>query len=246
MGSMDGRDGIVEPVEEALSTIRAGRILDVATGSAGFITFLLDNIRDFSEIIGIDLNQRPLETARNAFLRDNIRFLRMDASHMEFPADYFDTVCISNSLHHIDDLSGVLSEMTRVCKPGGQIIICEMYRDGQKETQQTHVDLHHWWAAVDTAEGILHHETYTRQDIVAITQGLGLQSLKYFDLKDLETDPKDPELIRELDGIIENYQLRAKALERGIELQLRGETLHQRLHQVGFHSATSLFVIGKK
>ena len=46
---MDGRDGFVEPIEEALSTICAGRILDVATGSGGFITFLLDNIQDFTD-----------------------------------------------------------------------------------------------------------------------------------------------------------------------------------------------------
>jgi SAM-dependent methyltransferase len=243
---MDGRDGFVEPVEDALSAICAGRILDVATGSGGFITFLLDNIHDYTEITGIDLYPRPLEAARSTFLRENIRFLRMDASHIAFPVSYFDTVCISNSLHHLDDLSGVLSEMMRVCKPGGQIIICEMYRDGQKETQQTHVDLHHWWAAVDTAVGLVHHETYTRQDIVAIAEGIGLQSLKFFDLNDLETNSKDPQLIRELDGIIESYQLRAKGLERGIELRLRGETLRQRLHQVGFHSASSLFVIGKK
>ena len=64
--------------------------------------------------------------------------------------------------------------MGRVCKPGGQFIISEMYRDGQTETQQTHVALHHWWAAVDTAEGILHHETYTRQELVEITEKIGL------------------------------------------------------------------------
>lgn len=48
---MDGRNGYFEPVEEALSKICAGRILDVAAGSVGFITFLLDNLHDFTEII---------------------------------------------------------------------------------------------------------------------------------------------------------------------------------------------------
>ena len=79
-----------------------------------------------------------------------------------------------------------------MCKPGGQIIICEMYRDGQTDAQQTHVALHHWWAAVDTAEGILHHETYTRQEIVAITEGMSLQSLKYYALKSTGYKPKGP------------------------------------------------------
>ncbi len=243
---MDGRTGFDDPVEEVLSTICAGRILDVATGSGGFITFLLDNIRDFTEITGIDLNQRPLDAARKAFVRDNIHFLQMDASRMEFPDNQFDTVCIANSLHHMRDLSSVLSEMRRVCKPGGQFIMCEMYRDGQTDAQQTHVALHHWWAAVDTAEGVHHHETYTRDDIVAITERMGLQTQEYYDLKDLETNPKDSELIQELDDIIDRYLDRAMRLDGGSELQQRGEALRQRLHQVGFHGATSLFVIGKK
>jgi ubiquinone/menaquinone biosynthesis C-methylase UbiE len=246
MDSMDGRSGFDDPVEEVLNTICGGRILDVATGSGGFLTFLLDNIRDFTEITGIDLNQHSLDAARKAFVRDNIHFLQMDASRMEFPDDHFDTVCIANSLHHMADLPGVLSEMRRVCKPGGQFIISEMYRDGQTDTQQTHVALHHWWAAVDTAEGILHHETYTRIDIVAITERMGLKSQESYDLKDLETNPKDPELIQELDGIIDRYSERAMRLDGGPELQQRGEALRQRLHQVGLHGATSLFVIGKK
>ncbi len=243
---MDGRDDFIEPIEEALSTICAGSILDVATGSGGFIAFLLDNIRDFRDITGIDINQRPLEAARNAFLRDNIHFIQMDASRMEFPDAHFDTVCIANSLHHFEDLPSVLAEMKRVCKPLGQFIICEMYCDGQTDAQQTHVALHHWWAAVDTAEGILHHETYTRQEIVSIIERMGLRSQEYYDLKDLETNPKDSELIQELDGIIDRYIERSRRLAGGDELQQRGEALRQRLHQVGFHGATSLFVISKK
>jgi SAM-dependent methyltransferase len=243
---MDGRTEFDEPVEEALSRIYAGQILDVATGSGGFITFLLDNIGDFSEITGIDSSLRPLDAARNAFLRDNIHFLQMDAARMKFPDQYFDTVCISNSLHHMEDLPAVLNEMGRVCKPGGQFIISEMYRDGQTETQQTHVALHHWWAAVDTAEGIHHRETYTRRELVEITDKISLKSPSYFDLKDLDANPKDAQLIHELDGIIDRYIQRLKGIGGGVELLQRGETLRQRVHQVGFHGATSLLVIGKK
>ena len=43
----------------------------------------------------------------------------------------------------------------------------------------------------------------------------GLQSLEYFDLKDLEANPKDPELIQELDGIIDRYIQRASGLDGG-------------------------------
>ena len=242
---MDGLTGTVDPVEEALGKIYAGKLLDVATGNGGFITFLLDNIRDFSEITGIDHSLRPLDAARKTFLRENIHFLQMDAARMEFPDHHFDTVCIANSLHHMQDLPAVLNEMRRVCMPGGQLIISEMYRDGLTDTQQTHVALHHWWAAVDTAEGIHHRETYNRHELIEITKQVGLKSAQYYDLKDLEVNPKEPELIQELDGIIDRYIQRAIGLNCGAQLLQRGESLRQRVHEVGFHAATTLLVLGK-
>jgi SAM-dependent methyltransferase len=242
---MDGRTGVVDRAEVALGKICAGRSLDVATGSGGFITFLLDNIRDFTEITGIDHSLRPLEAARQTFLRENIHFLQMDAARMEFPDHHFDTVCIANSLHHMQDLPAVLAEMERVCKPGGLIIISEMYRDGQSVTQQTHVSLHHWWAEVDTAEGIHHRQTYTRAELVEFSEMMGLKSLEYYDLNDLEANPMDADLILELDDIIDRYLKRAIRLNCGAELQQQGEALRQRVHQVGFHGASTLLILGK-
>ncbi len=152
----------------------------------------------------------------------------------------------SSSLHHMADLLGMLGEMKRVLNPGGFFIIAEMYRDGQTETQMTHVLLHHWWAAVDAAMGVTHHETFTRQQILNIVDGLGLEEVRCYDLSDTGEDPKQHETIRELDGIIDRYIERARGVPEQDELQKRGEELRRRVHEVGFHGAASLIVIGKK
>jgi len=73
-----------------------------------------------------------------------------------------------------------------------------------------------------------------------------LQHLDYYELKDLDLDPKEPELIHELEGIIDRYLQRTENLDNGVELHQQGEELHQRVHHVGFHGATSLLVIGKR
>jgi ubiquinone/menaquinone biosynthesis C-methylase UbiE len=232
--------------EQALGQLSAGHILDVATGNGSFITYLLDNIQDFHEITAIDLNERSLEAARKAHPQENIHFLCMDAAHCDFQDGHFDTVCIAYSLHHMDNLPAVLAEMLRVCRPGGHFIISEMYRDGQSETQQTHVRLHHWWAAIDRAEGITHHQTYTRQEIIEIIDQLHLSAIEYYDLLDLDADPLDPQLIRELDIIIDRYLQRTQGLPGGSTLLERGEQLRQRVHEVGFQGATTLLMIGKK
>ena len=232
--------------EEALSKLSGGHVLDVATGSGGFIQFLMDNLDDYKEFTGIDNNPRSLEAATQAHPQENVHFRQMDATQMDFPDRHFDTVCMANSLHHMADLPGALAEMKRVLKPGGNFIISEMYRDGQAETQLTHVALHHWWAAVDTAQGIIHFETFTRQQIIEIAEKLGLQQLRLYDLKDLELDPKDPELVQQLDSIIDRYIQRLENLDEATELRQRGEELRQRVHGIGFHGATELLVLGKK
>ena len=220
--------------------------MDVATGSGGFISFLFKNLKDFVDITGIDFNERPLEAARKTHVTENIHFQRMDAARMDFPDSHFDTVCISNSLHHMAGLSRVLKEILRVCKPGGHIIIGEMYRDGQTETQLSHVLLHHWWAAIDTADGIFHLETFTRQQLVDITSKLGLHNLEYYEIVDLDSNPKESELLQELDKIIDHYKQRAQNLDGGTKLSQQGEELRLRVHEIGFHGASSLLVIGTK
>lgn len=232
---------------EILRKISGGKVLDVATGSGGFVRVLIENLLDFDQIIGIDTTDRGAAAFAAAFNNQpHIRFVQMDAVRLGWPDNTFDTVCISNSLHHLPDLARALAEFGRVLKPGGHMIISEMYRDGQTAEQQTHVELHHWWAAIDTAQGIVHQETYTRSQIVACLDALNWQSLTLAEDCDLSSDPRDPALLDELNGIIDRYIERAVSLPGALALQRRGEQLRQRAQQIGFHGATTLLVTGQK
>jgi ubiquinone/menaquinone biosynthesis C-methylase UbiE len=230
--------------QEILANIPASRVLDVATGGGGFIHFLLEGLKDYTEIIGVDNNERAQAAFEEAFKdKPNIRFQWMDAHHLDFDSDSFDLVCISNSLHHFDDPQSVLSQMERILRPGGHLLVSEMYRDGQTETQMTHVHLHHWWAAVDTVNGVTHRETYRRDELVGLVSALGLKDVAQYDMSDLSEDPKSPEISAELNPVFERYIGRA---EGHPDLQSRGEALRQRVAEIGFHSATKLVVIGRK
>ena len=231
---------------QILGHISGGKVLDVATGTGGFIHFLIDGLNDFDAITGIDAADRGEAAFAEAFKdKPNVRFVRMAAEHLDFPEAAFDTVCISNSLHHLSNLPRVLAEMKRVLKPDGHFIISEMYRDGQTEEQLTHVLLHHWWAAVDVAQGVTHYETYTREQIVSIIEELNLRQLVLHDFCDLSGDPHDPETIKELDGTIDRYIERVKELPAEVALRQRGEQLRQRIRTVGFQSATTLIAVGR-
>lgn len=238
------------PPSEILGSLPAGRVLDVATGPGGFIHFLLAGLPGYQEIIGIDSAERMAAPFAQAFAdQPNIRFRVMDARRLEFMDEAFDLVCISNSLHHFpaepasEGPAAVLAEMLRVLRPGGHLLVSEMYRDNQTETQQTHVELHHWWGAVDAANGIVHRETYTRQELVYLVAGLGLTGLTLYDLADSSEDPRSPELIAELAPVFDRYIQRAAGHP---ELQQRGEELRQRVAEIGFHSATTLVALARK
>jgi len=220
------------------------RVLDIATGGGGFIRFLLDGLPGYSEIIGIDTNPRGEAAFVSAFKeKPGIHFQVMNAQHLTFDSNSFDLVCVSNSLHHFDDPLPVLREMERVLCPGGYFLVNEMYRDNQTETQMMHVELHHWWAAIDRATGVVHNETYSREELVKTIEALGLSEIKLYDLSDTSDDPHSPELLNELNPGIDRYIQRT---EGHPELQARGEQLKQRVNEIGFHSATSLLILGEK
>jgi SAM-dependent methyltransferase len=230
--------------QDILGQLSAGRVLDVATGSGGFIYFLLEGLKDYTEIIGVDIKESAAAAFEEAFKdKPNIRFQMMDAAHLDFESESFDLVCISNSLHHLDDPQAVLCQMERALRPGGHLLVSEMYCDGQTETQMTHVHLHHWWGAVDTVNGVTHHETYRRDELVGLVSGLGLKETALYDLSDTSEDPKNPEISEELNPVFERYIQRA---EGHPDLQARGEELRQRVAEIGFHSASTLVIIGRK
>lgn len=232
-------------ITTTLEQLTAGRILDVATGSGSFLKFLTETVESFSEAIGIDFKDAAATPFNETFKGDpRIHFQVMRAEKMDYPDGSFDTVCISNSLHHLEEPEPVLREMMRVLKPGGSFIISEMYCDGnQNPAQQTHILLHHWWAEIDSAQNITHHKTFTRNDLIQFALNLELDQLETEDIADRSDDPLDTAVFDEIDPIIQRYIERA---EGNIALQKQGEQLRERLHAVGFQNATSLLLLAKK
>jgi SAM-dependent methyltransferase len=224
--------------------VNGGRVLDVATGGGGFVHFLIEGLDDVTEIVGIDISDAGRGAFDEAFGdRPNVRFEVTDARELNFPATSFDTVAVSDSLQHFEDPVVVLREMLRVVKPAGHVIVAEMYQDGQSPAQLTHVELHHWAAAINQTQGIFHRETYPRAELVAMLDGLRLDAVRTFDQADTSHDPRDPDAVAAHEAIITRYL----ALAAGHpDLERRGRAIRRRLRAVGIHGATELVYIGRK
>ena len=83
------------------------------------------------QVTGIDLSAHMLEKARARVQRQgvrNIRLMAMDAAQLTFPDDSFDIVYAPYLISVVPDPVKVVSEMRRVCKPGGKIVIVNHFR----------------------------------------------------------------------------------------------------------------------
>lgn len=99
------------------------RVLDVATGP-GYVAMAFAEAG--CEVLGIDLTEAPLSIAdqqRQARGLTNLRFQLGDAEHLPFKEEEFDIVVSRFALHHCEDPQRVLTEMARVCRIQGIVVI---------------------------------------------------------------------------------------------------------------------------
>ena len=83
------------------------------------------------EVTAIDLSAPMLEKARERIARQglrNVRLLETDAAHLTFADDSFDSVYAPYTISVVPDPLKVALEMTRVCRPGGRIVILNHFR----------------------------------------------------------------------------------------------------------------------
>jgi len=111
----------------SLAAFKPRRILDVATGT-GDLAVLISSL-DQAAVTGIDLAANMLAIAEKKILdkglNDRITFRQADAENIPFPDDSFDAVTVAFGVRNFEDLEKGLSEMRRVLKPGGVMMILE-------------------------------------------------------------------------------------------------------------------------
>lgn len=114
-------------VIKLLKPFEPKQILDLATGTAD-LAIELTKLNP-TKIIGGDLSAKMLAVGQTKIearqLNNIIELVKTDAENMPFADNQFDAITVAFGVRNFENLSKGLSEIKRVLKPGGQLVILE-------------------------------------------------------------------------------------------------------------------------
>lgn len=113
----------------SLFNVKPGmRLLDIGCGTGNFSIKLA---RQGVSVTGIDASTKMLAKAQEKAEKEGleIEFKEMDCLNLQFPDNTFDGVLSMATIEFIADYPRMISEMFRVCKKGGYILVGTINRD---------------------------------------------------------------------------------------------------------------------
>lgn len=111
-----------------LQSLQPKLMLDVATGTGDFAIMAERRLHP-DQIVGIDISEGMLAHGREKLkklgLSDKITLQSGDSETISFPDQTFDAITVAFGVRNFEHLEKGLSEMWRVLKPGGKLVILE-------------------------------------------------------------------------------------------------------------------------
>ena len=117
------------------------QLLDVACGPG---SLAIDFAPHVAAVTGLDLTPAMLDEARAAQARagcTNVTWIEGDAAALPFADGAFSITASRAAFHHFDDPAKVLTEMIRVCRPGGRVMVIDVTPDVDRTAAYDRMEL---------------------------------------------------------------------------------------------------------
>lgn len=223
-----------------------GHLLDVATGEGDFLRFLLESVASFDSATGLEPNKERLAAAKNKLFPYKVDLVLGNVRKIPFEESYFDFVTVSNSLHHFEQPVKALQAMLRVLVSGGRLLINETVCDGLNPAQEAHLAYHTLKADIDTAKGIFHRQTYSRNEIFDLAREAHVEVEKVIISDDEPVLLNSREKIWQFSHKIDDMIASAGELPQKHSYESRGWELKERIRTDGFQLPPQVTMIAYK
>lgn len=101
------------------------KVLEVGSGRGGGASYIARYLMPAS-IIGIDISNNAINLSNDSYNIDNLNFVIGDSENIPFEDNYFDAVINIESSHCYPSLSNFMTEVSRVLRPGGHFLYCDL------------------------------------------------------------------------------------------------------------------------
>ncbi|WP_143229330.1 SAM-dependent methyltransferase [Actinophytocola xanthii] len=118
--------------------VRPGaRVLDIGCGTGGPAVRLAERYPDV-RVVGVTVSEqqvyRATARAQRTGVADRVEFHQADAMALPFDAESFDHAFALESIMHVPDRVGALEQATRVLRPGGRLVLTDVFRTADRGT----------------------------------------------------------------------------------------------------------------
>lgn len=138
--SGDAHENAIRRLLAAACVTENDTVLDVACG-AGQVALAFAEVA--REVAGLDVTPAMIEKAQSLQAERgiaNVRWHVGDVYHLPFDDGTFSIVTCRYALHHLIDPTSVVAEMSRVCAPGGRVVLVDVVTTIEKTEAFNHME----------------------------------------------------------------------------------------------------------
>lgn len=161
----DERNAVLMSMAPERADLRA---IDLGCGTG--ITLELLGER-YAQVVGLDVSMEMLEGFDQEKLGAGMLLLRGDMTNLPVEDGSFDVVVCRSALHHMDDEVAVLSEICRILRPDGSLVL------GEPANDNVLTRLARWWVKRRPSYGTIHtiDRAYTKAQLRHLLSQAGLR-----------------------------------------------------------------------